>query len=145
MFNPILEGNGLKNPNNSHNYHGEIEPGISKRNTSWHSTPEKRTHNKQTYSLWSGAAGPCTMSHGTYIHIMILMIPNYTIEICIWQARKNNSITSCNKPSWPRKLLVCIDLLERAYFNYLVCSYDTWYFLERMVFFERENKMADHS
>ena len=69
--------NGYKNPNNSHKYgdenHDEIEFywGNSKKSTLWHSTPEKRTPKNQSYRLWWGAADQCTMSHGTYIHIMI--------------------------------------------------------------------------
>ena len=69
--------NGHKNPNDGHNYldenHDEIESyhGNSGRSTYWHSTPEQRTPKKQSYRLWWGAADHWTMSHGTYIHIMI--------------------------------------------------------------------------
>ena len=40
---------------NNHNYHDEIE----------------LTPNDQSYRLWRGAADQYTMSHGTFIHIMI--------------------------------------------------------------------------
>ena len=39
----------------------------------------------------------------------------------------NNSIISSNTFPWPHQLLVCICLSERAYFNNLECSYNTWY------------------
>ena len=42
------------------------------------------------------------------------------------QAGNINSIMSSNTPSWSHQLLVCICILERAYFNYLECSYKTW-------------------
>ena len=49
--------NDNKNSNNSHNSHDEIEldQGFSKKNTYWHSTPEQRTPQKQSYKLWWGA------------------------------------------------------------------------------------------
>ena len=83
---------------------------------------------KQSCGQWWGAADQCTMSHGTLIYIMIYRNLNYTTGIYMWnQAGKNNSIISLNAPSWPHQLLVCICLLERVYFNYLVCTYDIWY------------------
>ena len=32
---------------------------------------QNNAHPKQSYRLWWGAADQCTMSHGTYIQIMI--------------------------------------------------------------------------
>ena len=61
-----------------------------------------------------------------YIHIMKQRIPNYTIEIYIWnQTGKNNSRISSNTTSLPHQLLVCTCLLERAYHNYL--RIQLWY------------------
>ena len=58
------------------------------------------------------------MSHGTYTHIMILRILDYTTEMYTWQ----ETITVSNHPyGW----YACI--LERAYFDYSECSYDVWY------------------
>ena len=36
---------------------------------------------KLSYRLWWGATDQCTRSHGTYIHIMIYIILNYTTEM----------------------------------------------------------------
>ena len=50
--------NGHKNPNDSHNYHDENHDEIefcqwnSKRSSKWHSTPEQRTPQYQSYKLW---------------------------------------------------------------------------------------------
>ena len=64
---------------------------------------------------------------------MIYRILNYTTEIYNWnQAGKNNSIISPNTPSQPWGLLVCICLLERAYSNYLECSYNAWYVYDKL-------------
>ena len=63
---------GHKNPNDSHNYHDENPDEIefyqanSNRNSSWHSIPEQRTSQNQSYRVWWGVLGQCTMSHGTY-------------------------------------------------------------------------------
>ena len=69
--------NGHKNPNDIHSYHDENHDEIefhqvnSNRSTQQHSTPEQRTPQIQSYRLWWGTADQCTMSHDTYIHIMI--------------------------------------------------------------------------
>ena len=79
----------------------ELYQGISKRNTYWHSTPEHSTHPKQSYRLRWGASDQCTISHGTYIHIVIYRIMNYKMEVYNWnQAGKNNGIISS-----PRKIM----------------------------------------
>ena len=96
---------GHKNPNSTHNYRDEIElyQGISKRNTLWHSTPEERTPKTSATEYDGVLAHQCTMSHGTYIRRM----PDYTIEIYIWnQTEKNKSIISSNKASWRHQPLV---------------------------------------
>ena len=69
--------NGNKNANDTHNYHdenhdvSEFYQVNNNRGTKWHLPPEQRTHQNQSYRVWWGAADQCTMSHGTYIHIMI--------------------------------------------------------------------------
>ena len=40
---------------------------------------------------------------------------------------KNNNIISSNTPSWTYQILVRMFFLERDYFYYLECSYNTWY------------------
>ena len=42
---------------------------------------KKKKKKKQSYSLWWGAAGQCTMSHGIFIHMMRIL--QYAIEMYI--------------------------------------------------------------
>ena len=64
---------------------------------------------KQSYRLWWGAADQCTMSHGTYIHIMIWGILNYTIKMYIWNQTGKNSIISS------KQILVCMSLRKSLF------------------------------
>ena len=75
------EKNVHKNPNNSHTWHDEIKLylRISKRNTKWHPTLEQRTPKNQSYRLSWGATDQCTMSHFTYIHIIMMTSSNGNI------------------------------------------------------------------
>ena len=63
-----------ENANDSHNFHDEnhdeieLYQGNNNRSTQWHSTPEQRTPQNESYRLWWGAADQCTLSHGAYIH-----------------------------------------------------------------------------
>ena len=62
------------------------------------------------------------MSYCAFIHIIQWGILNYTVELYNWiQAGKNNNVALLDSPPCPHQLLVCICLLERAYF--LECTY----------------------
>ena len=120
----------IKVPNNAHNSHDELQfyQRICIMSIKWDSKPAPK---KQPYRLWWGAADQCTKLYDAYIHIMTLIILIYIIEIYIWnQAETNNSIIPSNTPSWRHQLVVGICLLARCYFNYLECSYNTWYVCE---------------
>ena len=111
--------NGHKNPNYNHNYPDDIElyHEISKRNTEWHSTPEKsRT---QTSPIdWGGLQLTNAQSHMLPIS-KIWCREFWTIQFKYTFETKQGSIISSNTPSWPHQPLLCICLFGRAYFNYL--------------------------
>ena len=127
-----IKNNGHKNSNNSHNYHDEIElyQGNNKRNIQWHSTPKKCTPKSQSYILWCGSAETWIKCHMVPIYILWCREfwttqPKYTFETR--QKEKQYHIIQHTVMHGHNQLLVCICLLEGSYFNYLECSYDTWY------------------
>ena len=73
--------NSHENPKDSHKYHEEYHDEIKfyqgKSNRREHlmtlerSTPEQRTPKNQSHRLRKGAADQWTMSHCTYIHIIL--------------------------------------------------------------------------
>ena len=71
---------------------------------------------EKSYRPWWGAADQWTMSRGTYIHVMIERILNYTTEMYTWnQTGNNNSIKSSNTPAWLQQLLVCMSLRKSLF------------------------------
>ena len=97
-----------------------------KNNTMTPNTRTTHTPQKQSYRLWWGAPGQCTISYDTYIPIMIQRIATNTAEIYIWnQAGKNNSITLSNIPSWPHQLWY-VDVSEKVHFNCLDNKLNIW-------------------
>ena len=91
----------------------EIEIGAHNDTQQQNNTHPKK---KQSYRLWSGAADQWIMLHGTFIHIMIWMILNYTTEMYTWKQEGNtNSVKSSNTPAWPHQLLVCMSLRKSLF------------------------------
>ena len=73
---------------------------------------------KQSYRLWLGAADQCTMSHGTYIHIKIYRILNYTTESTLDTRQQTITISKYPIREHGHTNFWHVCLLERFNFNY---------------------------
>ena len=139
------KNNGHKNSNNNPNYHDDIElyQEISRRNTGWHSTPEQRTLKNSPIDC-DGVQLTNAKSH--MVHISILWNrESWTIQLKhtfeTGQERATVSFSS-NTPPWPHQLMVCIRLSERAYFNYLECSYNIWHVYDNKLSIRTRTKVV---
>ena len=127
------EKDGHENPNNSHisddENHDEIESyhGNSKRSRKWHTTPEQRTpKNSPIYS--DGVQLAYAQCHMVPISISWCR-ESWTIQLkCTFKTKQERITVSYDLThlhGHTNFWYVC--LLERAYFNYLECSYNIWY------------------